>query len=407
MRILQINATYGIGSTGCQTKLLHENLRKLGHESFVVAGRTDTSYQCDKNIFVPCSKMSKKVNGLKARITGDQNNLAKSSTKRILSFIDEIKPEIIQIGNIHSNFVNLNELLRYIAMHDIALVVVLHDCWLFTGKCTNYIDEACFGWKNHCGNCPKLKKDIPSWFFDKTEKMLKEKKILFDSIKKLAIVGVSERITEDAKNSYVFGGRNCTCIPNVIDDTIFFPGDRENIDGVTFLAGAAYEWSDYKGINDFVQLGKLCSEVYGEKVKIRLAGNIDKLDKKTVSELKGSGVELLGILSKRELADFYRNSDVFISLSKGESYGLSISEALHCGIPVIAYEGYAEKELLDRCSSCKVVANDENIEGFFKYLQSFIGCPNVENTKSSSAPTESTQCIDAYVDHFLQKYEQF
>ena len=298
MRILQINASYGIGSTGNQTKILHENLKKLGHESFVVAGVTDRSVETDKNIFVPCKRLTKRLNGFKARISGNQNNLAVNSTKRILKLLKQIKPDVIQVGNIHANFVSLQMLLEYIAENDIALVVVLHDCWLFTGKCTNYIDENCYGWQKNCGNCPKLQKDIPSWLFDKTERMLKEKKRLFDKVKKLTVVGVSEKITEDARNSYVFGGRNCTCIPNVTDDTIFFAENRQKDDDVTVIAGVAYEWSEYKGINQFIELGKLCSEHYGDKVLIRLAGNFRNLDNKTVDDLNSSGVEMTGFLSQ-------------------------------------------------------------------------------------------------------------
>ena len=147
MRIVQINATYGIGSTGKQTKILHENLRRLGHESFVIAGIAEDSANND-DVFVPCGRVSKKINGLKARITGNQNNLACHTTKKILNYLDKVKPDVIQLGNIHANFVSLKLLLEYIATNDIALVVVLHDCWFFTGKCTNYVDKKCFGWKD-------------------------------------------------------------------------------------------------------------------------------------------------------------------------------------------------------------------------------------------------------------------
>ena len=345
MRILQINATYGIGSTGKQTKILHEDLKKFGHESFVAAGVSDGSELNDKNIFIPCGRISKKMSALKARVSGNQNNIASGTTKRILKFIENVKPDVVQIGNVHANFVNLSLLLKYIADKNIPLVVVLHDCWLFTGKCTNYIDAKCYGWQESCGNCPKLRKDIPSWFFDRTRQMLEEKKLLFDNVKKLTVAGVSEAITEDAKKSYVFGGRNCVCIPNVVDDTIFFAEGRQKDDKVTVIAGAAYEWSDYKGASKFARLGEMCKKAYGSAVKIRLAGSYGKLESKTLAALKKSGVELIGSLSQEELAEFYRDSDVFVSLSEGESFGMSISEALSCGLFVIAYDGYAEKEI--------------------------------------------------------------
>jgi len=407
VKILQINATYGIGSTGKYTKLLHENIKARGHDSYVITTVTDGSAEGDSNIFIPCGRVSKKISALQARVTGNQNNIAAQSTEDIIRFTERVKPDVIQLGNIHANFVNLKKLLDYIAEKDIALVVVLHDCWFFTGKCTNYIDAGCFRWKTKCYDCPKLKHDIPSWFFDKTESMHEEKKLLFDKIKKLTAVGVSERITEDASQSYVFGGRNCTCIPNAVDDTIFYAGEKSAQRDIRTVTGAAFEWSEYKGIEDFIKLGELCKAEFGDTVKIRLAGSCKKLLPKTKDRLEKAGVEMLGHMSQNELAEFYRQSDVFVSLSKGESFGCSISEAIMCGLPVVAYEGYAEKSVLSKYNYCRVVENTKNIEKIFENLKKVLNSRKRIDTKSGGESVNKPLCVAEYVEKFLKIYESF
>lgn len=409
MKILQINATYGIGSTGQYTKILHENIKKQGHKSYVVTTVSDGSCEGDPDIFIPCSKFSKKMCALKARITGNQNHVADRSTYQIIRFIECVNPDVIQLGNIHANFVNLRKLLEYITEKDIHLVVVLHDCWFFTGKCTNYIDANCFKWKQHCHKCPKLKADIPAWFFDKTASMQKEKRQLFDKIKKLTVVGVSEKITEDAKKSYVFSGRNCTCIQNAVDDTIFYEGENDYFDrcDVCRIIGSASEWSEYKGIEDFALLGRLCKDRFGDQVRISLAGSLDKLSTDTKKRLNDAGIDFLGSLSSTDLADEYRASDIFVSLSKGESYGLSISEAMACGLPVISREGYAEGDMVREYCRGYVVGNNEKCEKIVKYIDEIYFSADAEHTKSSVTENKEPQSIAKYVDLFLTIYERF
>lgn len=48
------------------------------------------------------------------------------------------------------------------------------------------------------------------------------------------------------------------------------------------------------------------------------------------------GLELLGAKSPAELAEYYRRSKVYLNLSRNESFGLVMTEAMACGTPVVA-----------------------------------------------------------------------
>jgi glycosyltransferase involved in cell wall biosynthesis len=50
-----------------------------------------------------------------------------------------------------------------------------------------------------------------------------------------------------------------------------------------------------------------------------------------------SGVNYLGVLDPRELAEVYASADVFVFPSKTDTFGLVLLEAMACGLPVAAY----------------------------------------------------------------------
>ena len=80
-----------------------------------------------------------------------------------------------------NKYLDTNILLEYLEHESIHTVITLHDCWFFTGKCFHYQVAKCDRFKDSCGDCPLIKKDVPSWFFDPTAKVLSDKKKLFNS----------------------------------------------------------------------------------------------------------------------------------------------------------------------------------------------------------------------------------
>ena len=202
MKILQINAVNAIASTGRNARELGDFLLSQGHDSVIAYSKGPS---LDKNReFIIGNNIDEKLHGLLSRISGMQGYFSRGATKKLLSFMDEYSPDVVVLNNLHANYINLPLLLGYLAKKDIATVAVLHDCWFYTGKCCHYTAKGCYKWKESCGACPQLKKYNKSWFFDRTEKMLADKKKLFGAIPRLAVVGVSDWITEEARKAPVF-----------------------------------------------------------------------------------------------------------------------------------------------------------------------------------------------------------
>lgn len=352
MKIVQINAVNGIKSTGRSTEELSDFIKKEGHESYIIHSEGTTN--CDS--YKIGNTIEKKVHGLLSRISGKQGYYSSYSTKKLIRFLRRIDPDIIHLRNLHANFINLEILMEYIIECEKNVVLTLHDCWFYTGKCTHYTVDNCFKWQDSCGNCPRLKKDIPSIIFDRTTYMLRDKQNWYKKISNLAVIGVSDWITNEAKNSILAEANIIRRIYNGVDLNNFYPKNdakfkkNHNLQDKYVLLGVASKWTKDKGLNKFLELSK-----YLEKNEvIVLIGNI-------------IGVELLpeNIINIKEtenlelLADIYSSSDLFLNLSLEETFGKTTAESLACGTPAIVYNTTANPELIGK--GCGEIIYSENI----------------------------------------------
>ena len=177
MRVLQVNAVYGVGSTGVIVEDIHNLSIEKGIESYVAYSTTNKSMV--PNGYKIGNNLGKKMHALFSRINGMQAYFSTNATRKFLRYIDEIKPDIVHLHNLHSNYINLNMLLKYLAEKDIKTVVTLHDCWFYTGGCFHYTSSDCYKWLSGCGDCPKKIADTPAYLFDRSKDVLADRKEYF------------------------------------------------------------------------------------------------------------------------------------------------------------------------------------------------------------------------------------
>lgn len=355
MKVVQINAIYGGGSTGRTAKELSQSLTQNGIENLVIS---TSDLRCDNHVRVGC-KVEDKLHALLARVLGYDSHYSYFSTKKIIKTIKNYSPDVVHLRNLHANYVNLPKLLKYLSKNDIATVITLHDCWFFTGKCTHYTAQKCTKWQTECQNCSQLKKDIPSLFFDRTKKQYKEKKEGFLSIPRLGVVGVSDWITNEAKKSFLKDAKILKRIYNWIDLDVFYPRDIENKnDKFTVLCiGAGWNESSSK-LKDLIKLAKILPS----DMEILLAGSVSDAVKLP------SNVKKVGYISSTdELAKLYSKADVYVHLSKEDTFGKVIAEAMACGTPAIVYNSTACPELIGE--GCGYVVEPSDLDKVVEKLK--------------------------------------
>lgn len=359
MKVLQINAVYNVGSTGVIVSDLHELSIESGIDSYVAYSTSPISSKNIVNGYRVGRWLGKKVHALFGRINGGQAYFSKFATKKFLKYIDKISPDIVHLHNLHSNYINLNMLLNYLGERDIKTVITLHDCWFFTGGCFYYTADNCDRWLNGCGKCPKKYKDTLACIFDKSARILKDRKKYFSNIKSLDVVGVSNWTAEEAKKTFLKTA-NVSVIHNGID-TEFFVNTASDfkkqygIEDKFVILGPASKW--LKDVNKET-FDYFVSNLPDDCV-LALLGCTPRQEK----HLPKGVVSIPFIKNRDELRKIYSLADVFANCTREDALSLINLEAQSCGTPVITYRNSGVQETVD--NKCGFSVECGNVKEFF------------------------------------------
>lgn len=359
MKILQINTVYKVKSTGRTCFEVKRALEDYGHKGFVAYGR---GMHNDKNTYRIGNEIEYYFHNVMARITGLQGYFSFFATKRLIRYIKSISPDIIHLRNLHANYLNLPLLFRYLSEANIPVVLNIHDCWTFTGKCAHYTDIQCFKWKTECFSCP-VKLNYPqSLFFDRTRKLYRDKKKWFGGIKNLTIIGVSKWTADQAKMSFLSNRRILT-IYNWIDRSVFYPRTENilsnyGIDISKFIIlGVSAGWTPGSPrYEDFMKISALIPD----EMQIVLVGQSD------ATQFPNNIIHIPFISNINELAKLYSSANVYVHLSTEDTFGKVIAEAMACGTPAIVYDSTALPELIEE--GCGYVVKSRDIDGILQAL---------------------------------------
>ena len=199
MKLLLINSVANIGSTGRIAEQIGQAAMKAGWESYIAYGRE--AGQSQSHLIKIGSQLDVMWHGVVTRLFDRHGLASKRATKKFVSQIEEIQPDIIHLHNIHGYYLNYEILFEYLSKADIPVVWTFHDCWAMTGHCSHFVKIGCFRWKNKCNDCPLLQ-DYPKSFFDGSERNYSRKRNSFD-IEKLNIVSVSKWLNSVVEESYL------------------------------------------------------------------------------------------------------------------------------------------------------------------------------------------------------------
>lgn len=354
MKVVQINVTYGnADSTGRNVKELHNYLLDNNIDSYAYVAKVNDNTATDDRIRFFSTELDRTVHALLSRLTGLQGYFSHHPTKKLVSELRELKPDVILLHVLHSNCINFPILCRYLAENDIPTILVLHDCWYFTGHCCYFTQSNCAKWQQDCCYCPQIHEWNKSWFFDTARKCLRDKKKWVDAVPHLGVVGVSDWIAGEAKKSILKDATIIQRIYNWIDLETFKPRDTKDLRkqlGITenekVLLGVAYAWGERKGLQEMLLAAR---SIPDSKVVMigKMPPNI---------EIPENMICVGPVRDPVKLSEFYSMADLFLNPSVQETFGKTTAEAMSCGTPVIVYDTTACTELIG--NGCgKVVDN--------------------------------------------------
>ncbi|MBQ8894624.1 MAG: glycosyltransferase [Clostridia bacterium] len=363
MRVMQINATYGYGSTGLITEDIGNMLAYSGNEAYFAY---QTSSRKIENGYVIGNRFDWKAHAILCRLLGKQGYYSFSATKQFLKYLDKIKPDVVHLHNLHSNYIHLNLLLSYLAKNDIATVITLHDCWFFTGKCFHYVDVGCDRFIQGCGECPKKKAPPASLLFDPSAGVLQDRYHYLSAIPRLKMVGCSQWIANEAKKG-ILQEFDISVLSNGVDTKVFKPYDRQalktkhGLGSKYIIMGMANKWllpSNKEAFEKIVQMldADICLMLVGcTQEQMRFL------------EEFGERVIRVGFIGDRQaLARYYNMADVFVNLTHADTLPTVNMESICCGTPVITYDSCGSPELIH--DGCGLVVPENDVDSLLSAI---------------------------------------
>lgn len=350
-RILFINSVCN-GSTGTICKNLYKATEEAGHTCCIAYGRGDAPEGL--NTIKIGNQLDIYLHILKARLFDASGFGSKKATKDLIKQIEEFKPDVIHLHNIHGYYVNIEILFNYLKHHpEIKKIWTLHDCWSFTGHCAYYTYVKCEKWQTCCnGNCPN-KKEYPQTIFSNIKTNFNKKKEIFSDVENMILITPSKWLKNEVEKSYL-KDYPIEVINNGVDTNVFKPTpsnikQQYGIEDKKVILGVASVWDKRKGLETFIELSKELDNQY----QIVLIG----LSKKQIEQLPTNVVGISRTENVQELVKWYSAADIYFNPTLEDNYPTTNLESIACGTPVITFNtgGSPESAYADED---KIVTND-------------------------------------------------
>ena len=359
MKVVQINGVSSVGSTGKIVSQLSEVMNSQGIENYIIsAGYRETSKK--ENVFFCSSYIGVRMHQLLGNLLGDTGFHSFFATKKAISILKKIQPDIVHLHNIYSYFINVEMLLKFLKKQNIKTVWTIHDFWPITGHCTHFEAAGCYRWGEGCGHCSQLKNFPYSRFFDRTTALLNKKKNIYEGWDALHLATVSKWVANYLPKS-ILGGKEIRVIPNGIDTNTFKQIFKERpieFKDKFIILSVAMSWGKNKGLDDLITL----SEKLSDDELIVIIG----LPEDKIEELPQNIIGLTKTKNSSELCDFYNMADVYVTASIEETMGLTVVEAMSCGTPAVVYNKTALPELI--ADVCGYVCDEKTVDALYSNI---------------------------------------
>ncbi len=378
-KLLIINITCNQGSTGKISEQVGLMMKQRGWEVFLAHG-TRRVNPSELSTIPFSSVKGEYFHALKSLLFDADGLGSTTATKRLVEKIKEIKPDIIQIHNLHGYYLNYPVLFEYLNSTNIPVVMTLHDCWSFTGHCVHFVIAACEKWKTECHDC-ELKNKYPkkSILWDKSRRNYALKKKYLASNPNIHIVAVSEWLGGLVRQSFL-KDNPLHVFHNGIDLATYKPMGKSN-EGIFRILAVSNVWHKDKGLYDIYKLRELLPE---KEYTITLVG----LSERQVKSLPSGIAGITRTSNQQELVDLYSKADVLINPTYADTFPTINLEAMACGTPVVTYEtGGSPESLTDKTG---IVVKQGDVYGMAEAIKSLRANP----ISSEECRKHAEDCFD-------------
>lgn len=404
MKVAILNSVYNVGSTGKIVSGLHKIIKLRGLNSIIIYGR-GKKVKKDTSIHFVSYYIETFFHVLMTRLLDRHGLHSYFTTKRICHILENEKPDIIHLHNIHGYFLNLNIFFKFLKMRNIPVIWTLHDCWTFTGHCAYFDKVNCNKWQTECNKCPQLNSYPKSFITDRSKDNFYLKRKLFNAIPNLYIIGVSEWISNHVKKSFL-SQKLYGVIYNGVDTNIFFPRDisavknKYKLNDKFILLSVAKIWEPRKGLEDLFTL----INALPENFVLLIVGRVLS----TPKFISDRVIYFNDISNQDSLAELYSVANLFINLSTEDNLPMTLIESLACGTNVISYDtGGCSEVISDKFGKVFTKGDLDGILNYIKHnYQYFNNKMYIDNVNEIKNKFSQDIQYQKYVDLYINKIKK-
>ena len=296
------------------------------------------------------------------------------------------------------------------------LIWTIHSMAPFTGNCI--FSLGCDRWKQSCGQCPQYGSWPLDWLHkDGSEAVLKFKRKLYRRTN-MNLVGVSEWITSQIRQS-VMGELPTTTIQNAVDSTKYFPLEKSTAklklgispEEKTVAFSVSSNPADLrKGFDIVVKaIGRVQTPI--TFLPMSIGDNPEALLESMPPNCKMLTPEHLSTPS--ELSRYYSAADLLWHPSRADTSSLVSMEAMSCGTPVIAADVGGVAEVVGRADdseadSCGRLIPPDDPEALARSTDLLFNKPHrlAEMGQQARQRVKQRFCINRFTEEHLELYNR-
>ena len=171
-------------------------------------------------------------------------------------------------------------------------------------------------------------------------------------------------VSEHQKKMILMQGINChpVVVGNMVDDSIFDIAPKKlKIFNILYISYDHY----IKDNETFFRAVKMFQQKMKDPFTVKILGRNTMSDRSnTFENLRdnfdlGNQVEIIEYVEREEIVKFFHETDVLVSTSIAETFGISLCEALFCGVPIISTANGGVDEMITDRNGIKVRIQDE------------------------------------------------
>jgi len=334
MKVLIVNTNAKSGSIGKISSGLYEFLTAHGHQA-KVCYRGIKEKIVDNDDFIPLiGKSEFQLSVMLARLTGLESHFGILSTRKLVKVMEGFQPDIVQLYNIHGNYIRAYSFLEYLKHKNIPVVYSMLDEFAYMGKCAYPLE--CDRFKTECKNCPQKDKYPESWLIDQSKALFHKKERCYKGFNNIVFTG-PPYVCQRAKESYLLKNMPTEVLYEPFDFKDYYPRNTDLLrkelglgenDRVLVCASGTYF---RKGGHYFVELAKRLQNV--RDLKFVFIGYNREGWKFTDNMIVKGRID-----DQNLFAEYMSLADAYVCTSVGDTTPSVCFCALGCGTPIIGFD---------------------------------------------------------------------